>query len=301
MPIWKVGYRLALAAVSLVIVAQTGGVALPVLLGAWTLGELIEKLFDLSYESAESNLYNWVVANKDELICAMYEKLQAASGNMRLDWLEIHGELVAGQPELSDGDELFIKWCYGAPACSGAKKAQEVDSPWYQSVVAPGYCAVCPEPPIIGSDWIAYPYYGDNREIHYDDPSPSSTPRVCCTYEIPDGMRLVGVMFEVHDQYGTVYNWDRNPGSGCGGSTHSLCGPLVDDWPPGWWYWQNSNGPEHDRIEALNTLHPGATLTSGLDLVTGPVLAGYQIGHPHAAGRIGGFYWTTHYLVYRYP
>jgi hypothetical protein len=298
------GFRLAfdtlIPALAGIIALWLPGVGIPAAIGVYVVAELVQELLEIGYDIAETNLTNWLWNSKQDLVCGLYAAL-AAGGDTQAAWMTVYNDLVKDNPELSDGDEVIIKWGLGPATQSVARKAQTENTARYQEVVDPGYCAVCPEEPIIGSDWIAYPYAGDNRVVHYDDPSPSSTPSVCITYDIPSGMRLVGVMFQVRDQYGTVYNWDRNPGGGCGGSTHSLCGPLVDDWPPGWWYWHNAGGPEHDRIEARDTLHAGATLTSGLDLCTGPLLAGYQIRHPHAAGRIGGYYWETHYLVYRYP
>jgi hypothetical protein len=124
----------------------------------YAIAELVQEILELGYNVAENNLYNWVLANREELICEMWFAIRDGA-NMRQAWDAIAAELVDDNPELSDGDELLIKWSYGRLAQAIAKVAQEQNSDWYQSAWEADYCAVCGSPP--GEfDWFLPPCPG---------------------------------------------------------------------------------------------------------------------------------------------
>jgi hypothetical protein len=147
LPAFRFGWDALQQALVAAITLATGGAGIPVAFGVFVTAQLVQELLDLAYDATESDLWNWLVSNKEELVCALYAEL-LAGGSTKTIWETVWSDQIENNPDLSDGEQLLLRVSFGAIAAATAKVAKEEDTTWYQSVVTPGYCAVCESAPV---------------------------------------------------------------------------------------------------------------------------------------------------------
>jgi hypothetical protein len=283
-----------LPAAAAIITVWTGGLALPALIGIWTLNELIQELFELAYDVAESNLQNWLWNQKEDIVCKMYELLQAGGSGSGL-WAQVYADIVAPSTDISPGDKLIVSWGMGPIGYAIAKKAKDENTQKYQSVPEAGFCDACPEPPIQGSDWFAIPVPGADRQIEAIHPGGGgSWQSVCFSLPMYPGYTCVGATYE-RDYYSGDGNCFWYSKGGCPGD-HSLNNDVsswrIEDYAKLFWcrtYLFNWS-------EAQSTLLPGSQLIDDWNPGQG-TLGGGRVHMWSVNGQTLRF--TVKYLIYQ--
>lgn len=292
LPTMRFGFDKVLPAAAAALAAITGGVSIPAVIGVYALAELIQNLLDLAYDAAETNLENWILAHKEDIVCPLYFGLKNGGSGSGL-WAPIQTDLVDPAPDLSAGDKLMVNFVFAYIALAGANVAKTQNSAWYQSVPVPGYCDVCQEPPIVGSNWIAIPYTGANKVRTLNHPAGSSWVGKCVDYDLPDGRVCCGMMLQVTDFVG---NCDlkavHGPNAGCAGTASFLPDNsyLMQN---GWYYYCDQYN--HDEDEVIATLAPGATKRPAWSNPNGTHTSFAWMMGWNCTGSATG---TLHYLVY---
>lgn len=256
LPALRFGFDTVIPAAATLVAAWTGGLALPVAIGVYATAELIQELLELGYDSAETNLINWLWANKQDLVCPMYLALKDG-GSASSMWPAIWAAVVEPSEDISYGDKLLIKLFMGGLALSGAKVAFDAETTWATTVPTPGYCDTCEEEPIIGADWVAIPYTDDNKIQTVVHPDEQAWHGACAPKDLPDGYTCVGMFFEVSDVTGDCdLKAMDGPGAGCDGTDSYVPNNsyLLSE---GWYYYRDEWNHDHD--EAVADVHPGAT------------------------------------------
>lgn len=257
LPAWRFGYDDLVPGAAAAIAFFTGGVALPVTIGVYALTELLQELLEISFEAAEANLVNWMVANKEDIVCPLYIGIRDGGSGSSL-WSTVATEVVEPATELSAGDKVLVNFFMGILGGAVSRRAQTNNSEWYQATPQSGFCAACPEPPIIGSDWNAVPVDEANGNISVDHPAGSYWTGACFVHQVPAGATVVGLLVEVVSRGGGCeYKWVDGVLAGCGGSV-SFTGNTSDQMPSAGWYYMHDDFT-HNNNEVVATLAPGAT------------------------------------------
>ena len=281
LPVMRFGFDKVLPATTALLAVITGGATIPVAMGVYTIAEVIQELLETAYDVAETNLENWLLANKDELVCPMYVALSSGA-TMSTTWPDIYNDIVAPSGDLSAGDKFLISFCYRVLAMPSAYVAKQQDSQWYQASYTPGFCDSCPQPPIVGATWYAIPCVGAEHEHILNHTAGSYWLYTCATpaYDVPAGERVCGCFVEILEHTGTCQE------CGCLGAQ---AGCTVDNlmgndggtsYAEGQWYYY-TNGTDHDENNAIAVLHPGAILKNIGYRKYGPaqVQWGFQSGY----------------------
>lgn len=256
LPALRFGFDTVIPAAAALIAAWTGGLALPVAIGVYATAELIQELLELGYDSAESNLMNWLWTNKQDLVCPMYVAL-LDGGSASEMWVPIYEAVVEPSEDISLGDKLLVRLFMGGMALSPAKVAFDAATTWATTVPTEGYCDTCPEDPIIGDDWVAITWPGPGGSIEMDHEAGSYWLKGCWDYQIPEGFALCGVFFEISEESGTcTIKRMEGPSNGCGGD-ETFSPNTSDNLSEGWYYQRNQYN--HEWEQAVSMVHPGST------------------------------------------
>jgi hypothetical protein len=139
-PAWASGFSYLIPAAATAIVAFTGGLALPAIIGVYLTADQITRFFSAYYEGAVENCTNWLFSHKDEIICASF--LALYNGGGEVEAIEAVDTVIAATGDLSVGEKLFFNLVnfFGYRV---AKVAQDNLSEWYLANFTPGYCQVC--------------------------------------------------------------------------------------------------------------------------------------------------------------
>lgn len=217
LPASRAAFNVILALVAAKIAAMTGGAALPTALGAVKVAELVEDLIQGGYDASESNLYNWMITNKEEIVCGLYNGTMTG-GTASSIWQTVYDETIHPAEGIHTLDKLILWLFMGTVAFVIAYFAYTEDTSWAQSVPIEGYCDNCPLEPIIGNDWWAMPLAPlDNTMTLYKAPDTWTHGTDCWEYPVPAGQRLVGYVFK--KTAGSTWPWKRmsNYDAGCTG------------------------------------------------------------------------------------
>jgi len=275
LPALRFGFDKLIPAAAAAIATWTGGVALPVAIGVYAMAELIQELLELGYDAAEANLENWLYNHKQDIVCPLYLGLKDGGTSADL-WNVVQTELVDPSPDLSAGDKFMIGVVMKYWGLGAAQVAKAQNSAWYQSIVTPGYCADCPEEPVIGSDWWALPIGEAEGLLHIDHPSGGYWQPACFNYDLPDGHTCVGMVYEVLNEVGDC-QLSRNDAPTCGCPNATLWPNSSGDSTVGHWY---AYAPfTHNNGEAKAALAPGAGEWTSFTQQTSVVIsAGFRTG-----------------------
>jgi hypothetical protein len=259
LPVSRFAFDNLVPAGAALIAAITGGAALPVVLGVWTFAELVQELLELGYDAAETNLVNWLWSVRQDFICDFYAALKDG-GSMAATWESVYLDLVSGSGSISPGDKAIVHIA-GLTGAYLAWRAKQADSSWWQTTPEVGYCAVCPQPPIQGSDWFGVAIPEETGTITVTHPGGGGSWQAQC-WSVPmlAGYTCVGAQIQ------------RISFTGEGNVKFVSKGSCPGDWSlnidsTGWnmedyaaMYYHNPH--LHNEWEARDTLNPGAQMVA---------------------------------------
>jgi hypothetical protein len=142
LPASRAAFDVLLALVAAKVAVMTGGLTLPQVLGAVTVADLVKELIEGGFDASESNIYNWMVTNKEDIVCALYEQVMAG-GTATSCWAACYDSVIAPSAEISALDKAMLWLFMGHVAYVIAYLAYNESTDWATSVVVPGYCSVC--------------------------------------------------------------------------------------------------------------------------------------------------------------
>jgi hypothetical protein len=142
LPASRAAFDVLLALVAAKVAVMTGGLTLPQALGAVTVADLVKELIEGGFDASESNIYNWMVTNKEDIVCALYEQV-LAGGTATSCWTACYDAVIASSAEISALDKAMLWLFMGHVAYVIAYLAYTESTDWATSVVVPGYCSVC--------------------------------------------------------------------------------------------------------------------------------------------------------------
>lgn len=123
----------------------TGGGGVPVALAAYAIAELIQELMEIAWDSATSNLTNWLYAVKEEWVCAAYDVLRVSGTDTQDVANAVWEQVIEPTSSISEGDKAIVKMFGGVWAMESASKIFQTGSVWSTEHITPGFCLVCPE------------------------------------------------------------------------------------------------------------------------------------------------------------
>jgi hypothetical protein len=142
LPASRAAFRVLLALVAAKVATMTGGLTLPQVLGAVKVSDLVADLIEGGFDASESNIYNWMVTNKQDIICALYEQV-LAGGTATSCWTACYDSVIAPSSEISALDKAMLWLFMGHVAYVIAYLAYTESTDWATSVIVSDYCLVC--------------------------------------------------------------------------------------------------------------------------------------------------------------
>jgi hypothetical protein len=294
-PASKVTFDVLLSVVAALIATMTEGVTLPALLGALSVADLVKELIEGAWDSAESNLYNFMVSAKQDIVCELYQAVQDG-GTASGCWSAAYNEVISPSEDISALDKAILWLFMGNLGYVIAYLAYNADTAWAQGNVSSGYCESCPEEPVIGTDWCAVPVPAEYRHYEYYRPDGTSQLNTCLTWQPTPGYVCCGVVFEVTVHTGSGGDIKRMGPQGTCSWGRSLWDNQSEDLPVH--LYDSINGGYIDEAEARAALAPGATHCTGTTRITSYDANGkanIQIGG-YPAGLLNGeveYYWLV--------
>jgi hypothetical protein len=145
LPVSMYAFDTLAPAVAALIIGITGGIALPAILGVYLCTEMIQELLETGYKASESNLINWMLSVKDEMICTSYFALK--SGCTAKEAAQaVYDNVVAPSSSISYGDKLICKLFFSGWTVTNADIARSENTPWAQENIEASYCTTCDNP-----------------------------------------------------------------------------------------------------------------------------------------------------------
>lgn len=164
----------------------------PALLPGAAVYYVVQALLDAWVEGSLANVVNALVANKNELICAMYLEF-VASGDYG-DAADAAHTIIDGVGAWSAIDKALFKLTFSPLVMFICNLALVAESDWATSTPAAAYCVDC-EDIIEGDGWWAQPIVGEYGEIELHN-TESGWESDTFVVDIPDAL-LVGIIYEV--------------------------------------------------------------------------------------------------------
>jgi hypothetical protein len=255
LPTIRFGFDKAIPAAAAALAAWTGGLAVPAMMGVYALAEAVQEVMELAYDAAETNIENWIWARKEDLVCPMYLGLKdgmTASSQLAAIWADV----LDPSGDISAGDKLLVKLAFGGLTVSAAQVAWDNSTAWATSVVTPGYCSACEEPPIVGDNWVAVPYDGPSNPVDIPHPAGAYWATGCWPFTTPAGHEVIGLMYELTRRDGTL-QCKRMIGPDVGCSGDYGFSDNTNDWHGVQWYYSCKQW-DHDDAAVIAAVHPGA-------------------------------------------
>jgi hypothetical protein len=249
------------------------------------LWDIIEIWVAGSLESVATSIF----VNKDELVCAAYKELAKTSNLGAVS--SAMGDVINEIEDLSPIDKLVMRGLCSPWNLDLMSRAWTNETSWATARVSAGYCDSCPEDPIVGSDWIAIPYVGDDKEIVIVH-TPENWDCGCFDTSLPAGATIAGVFYEVTYKEGDKILKRMQGPCTCSGSY--LWPNTSDSLGVNWFFCRD---PDHfDEAECLTAVHSGAIEQGQFQERTGEtdIQGTWQLGfYGYDEAHI-----TIHYLVF---
>ena len=192
---------------ALVVTVGLGPVAIP----AGVIVAVCLGLADMMVEGSLSTIRSAIVANKDELICAVYQGLQTDYASAQADArivLDSVGSFTYADKVILG--QLFAPWAIWLAA-----EAYDNATNWAVSRVVAGACDDCDE--VSGDDWWALRVPIEDGLVQFDHSGGgSSWVHDCYTYQIPAGWTLQGVVWVARNKVGNCELKRMTGHNGCG-------------------------------------------------------------------------------------
>lgn len=192
---------------ALVVTVGLGPIAIP----AGVIIALALGLADMMVEGSLSTIRSAIIANKDELICAVYQGLQTDYASAQADARVI----LDGIGSFTYADKVIIGQLFAPWAIWLSATAYDNATQWATSRVEAGACDDCDE--AAGSDWWALRIPIEQGLIEFDHSGGgSSWVHDCYTYVIPAGQTLCGVVWVARAKVGDCELKRMTGHNGCG-------------------------------------------------------------------------------------
>jgi len=142
LPASRFAFDTLVPAVAALIITVTGGIALPAALGVYLTAELIQELLESGYDASESNLENWILSVKEEIVCSAYYALLAEHTAKQVADI-VYNEVIAPTSSISALDKLVCKLFFSSWTVTNASIAREQSTTWASENYETGYCDTC--------------------------------------------------------------------------------------------------------------------------------------------------------------
>jgi hypothetical protein len=220
---------------------------------------LLWDVIDVWVEGSLMDVANAIWSNKDDIMCALYIALKNGGPYASAEAAAM--VVIDGIESLSPVDKLVMHALVAPWAQAKAALAWTNQTAWAIANVSEGACADCEEePPIEGSDWIAYAVAQPNGDLYLDHTAAGdywAREQICGAKR--EGY-LCGFMFTVVEGTGCDCFIAALVEGGCGGE--ALNGNNNQYLATGvTYYWFQSY--THDAAEVIATIHPGASYFNG--------------------------------------
>jgi len=275
LPSVRFGFDVLLPATAAAIAIMTGGAGLPVVLGVWSVAELIQELLESTYDAAESNITNWLWSAKDDIVCAMFAQLKTG-GDVTTMWGNVYDEVIAPSEDISGGDKAMVNLFMSGLSYFVAKTAWTEDSTWAQQNIVANYCDSCPLEPIIGTDWVAVPV---PSEKGYKELSCSNCGGwfICNGIAFPAGFVDIGIVYKVED-ITNLYHKRMGAYGNCPTPDAQMWGNTSENDYNGTFFAVNTSNI--DGVECKAALAPGGTTRTTTNRISGPKSYCYHVVNP---------------------
>jgi len=246
-------------------------------------------LGDLAADNELANLRNALFANKEELVCAMYNGLDVS-------YAQAHNEAAAvvnDMESLGATDKIIVRALLAPWAMKQCKTVYDSGTPWAVSNVTADYCLVCDE--VEGSDWIGIPVFAEKTLSWVS----GGWVWGCVQGEFYGTEPVCGVVIECTDITGVdLFAWSNEAGDApCTGV------PIVDNpsqyMAEGTTYYLYKPST-HNKDEAITALCAGATeiaITTYPRSGPGDWEINFRVGN----GSPGSATAVVKYIVYEVP
>lgn len=223
---------------------------------------LLWDVIDVFVDGSLQDVANALWEIKEELVCALYKPL--AAGESLQSASSAAAEVINEMSELSAIDKAVLRQLTAPWAISKMGVAWGNETSWATARVSEGYCSACPEDPIVGDDWIAMPYVGDDNPIELDHTVGGYWQQGCMQYTVPEGFTLAGIFYEVTDHSGNCQEKRMQGVDACTGEDlfHNTSDNLVD----GWYFARQLF--QFNNTQCLAAVHPGATTQEAVTMQT---------------------------------
>jgi hypothetical protein len=251
--------------VDVILPASMGAVGLAIggpLLGvpAASITAALIALGDLAADNQLESLVNSLFANKEEIVCALYQGLETSYQQAHLDVSEVVNDMAS----LGYTDKLIVRTLLAPWAMAACQAVIDIPTSWATSHITAGYCVIC-EDIIEGVDWFAVP---DGRTLELTCAPGEGRNWFCLSGDALSGYTVAGYIIEILDNDAApVFGWTQENYAGCTGTVMSLnTSPFL---VTGETYYNYHYGG-HDEQDVKSELLPTGVLESGLTQVTGP-------------------------------
>jgi len=274
----------------------------PGLIAGGALFYVIQAMLDAVVEGQLASVANTLLANKDELICAMY--LAFVDGGNYGDASAAAREHIATVAGWSTIDKALFDLTFSPLMMNIVQQAIAAASDWAVNTPEPGYCVDC-EDPIYGTTWWAQPVVGLEGKVELHSTETGWTTESWVT-AVPDAL-LVGIIYTYDLETGAGKNVmpDGDVGRCPVDGRHQMVitGPnLVEEET---YFHTHCQTEDYDYQDAHDELYPTAIripvnpLDDKFSTFQGPGTAQYCWSMEVADPFVGSAYLTVKYLVYR--
>lgn len=206
-------------------------------------------LATLGLASIQAEARTWISEHKQGLVCSIFNAATAGEAHAALESYADANWDVEGSPVIL----LYILNFY---LLSNIFDGTMPEYETWEGEYSAGYCVAC-SPPVVGTDWYAWPLNPDTNTVILDHPAGPYWVSGCWQGSVPTGEMCQGVVFKTTVLDGGCFAKCMSANeAGCEGSqlwdnTSEGLGPLDS-------VWFAVNPVDIDEVECKATLCPGA-------------------------------------------
>lgn len=178
-------------------------VSLATLIGTSVLGipvgvllALLWSLIKIDVAGSIMTVWNAILANQDELICAVWRGLMHGYGQAQANATVVINEMAG----ISALDKVALRLLFTPFVISLAAKAYANSTAWATSHLDTGACADCEE--VVGNDWWALALEPSTNTITLSHPPGAYQDKECWEGYVPAGQICCGIVYRVEDKSG---------------------------------------------------------------------------------------------------
>lgn len=157
---------------------------------------LLWSLIKVDVAGSLMNVWNAILANQDELICAVWRGLMHGARTAQANATEVINEMSG----MSALDKVALRLLFTPFVMSLAAKAWANSTAWALANIAAGACDDCEE--IVGNDWWALALEPATNTVTLDHPPGSYQDKACWEGYVPAGQVCCGIAYQVKEKVG---------------------------------------------------------------------------------------------------